>query len=63
MGRAELPKGFLADGVGGTVEEKLENEIYQHTGIKGHSDQLVYLIGSLNGAIIGCPWTSAVVKK
>ena len=52
MGRAKIPHGFLADGVGRTVEEKLENEIYQHTGIRGqHSEQLLCLIGSLNGAI------------
>lgn len=39
------------DGVGATVEEKLENEIYQHTGIMGQSKQLLHLIACMNGCI------------
>ena len=59
-GHAIVPDGFLADGIGTRVEEKLENEIYQHTGIRGQSEQLLYLIGSMTGAF-DCPWTSFVV--
>lgn len=59
-GRAEVPHGLLADGIGRTVEEKLENEIYQHTGLRGQSKQLLYLTGCMTGAF-DCPWTSFVV--
>jgi len=59
-GRAEVPQGLLADGIGRTVEEKLENEIYQHTGIRGQNKQLLYLIGCMPGAF-DCPWASFVV--
>lgn len=61
-GQAALPQGFLADGIGRRVEEKLENEVYQHTGIRGQSEQLLYLIGCMNGAF-DCPWTSFVVTR
>ncbi len=61
-GQAIVPHGFLADGIGTRVEEKLENEIYQHTGIRGQSEQLLYLIGSMTGAF-DCPWTSFVVTR
>ena len=61
-GRAKVPGGLLADGVGRTVEEKFENEIYQHTSIRGQSEQLLYLIGSIIGAF-NCVWTSFVVRR
>lgn len=61
-GQAAIPNGFLADGIGRRVEEKLENEVYQHTGIRGQSEQLLYLIGFMNGAF-DCPWTSFVVTR
>lgn len=56
-GRAEVPYGLLADGIGDTVEEKLENEIYQHTGIKGQSMQLLCLIGCMTCAFDCCHLT------
>lgn len=33
-GRANVPDRLLADGIGRTVEEKLENEVHQHNGIR-----------------------------
>ncbi|MCJ1458364.1 hypothetical protein MMC28_008736 [Mycoblastus sanguinarius] len=61
-GKAAVPQGFLADGMGRRVEEKIENEIYQHTGIRGQSEQLLYLIGFMSGAF-DCPWTPFVVTR
>ncbi len=44
--QAEVPQEFLANGIGSGLEEKLENETtYQHTGIRGQSEQLLYLAG------------------
>ena len=61
-GQVAVPCGFLADRIGRGAEEKLENEVYQHTGIRGQSEQLLYLIGFMNGAF-DCPWTSFVVTR
>lgn len=44
-GTTQIPGTFLTDTPGRTANEKLENEIYIHTGIKGQSEQLLYLIG------------------
>lgn len=60
-GLASVPNGFLTV-PGETAEKKLKNEIYQHTGIKGESEQLICLIGFMNGAF-DCPWTSFTVIK
>jgi hypothetical protein len=49
-GSATVPNRFLIDVPGTTVEEKLKNEMYQRTGIRGESKQLLYLIGSMIGA-------------
>ena len=49
-GSATIPEAFMTDVPGRTANEKLENEIYQHTGIKGRSEQLLYLIGFMIGA-------------
>lgn len=46
-GRAEIPSGFLRTGLGETVVQKLENEIYQRTGVCGESDQLLRLVTCL----------------
>lgn len=47
-GQAVLPRDFLAEGIGSGADEILENEIYMHTGIRGQSEQLVYLAVSLS---------------
>jgi len=59
-GSATVPNLFMTDIPGETAKEKLENEIYQHTGLRGNSEQLLYLIGVLIGAF-DCLWTSFVV--
>lgn len=46
---ATVPDAFMTDVPGITANEKLENEIYQHTGIRGESDQLLYLIVTMIG--------------
>lgn len=61
-GSATVPDAFLTDVPGKTAKEKLENEIYRHTGIRGESEQLLYLIGFMIGAF-DCPWTSFVVVR
>jgi hypothetical protein len=45
QGSATVPGPFLTDVPGRTAKEKLENEIYQHTGLRGDSEQLLYLTG------------------
>ena len=35
----------MTDVPGRTAKEKLENEIYQYTGIKGDGEKLLYLMG------------------
>ena len=59
-GQAEIPSQFLRDVPGETAEEKLENEIYRHTGIRGKSEKLLYLVSCMTGAF-DCPRTSFVV--
>ena len=59
-GSATVPDAFMTAVPGGTANEKLENEIYQHTGIRGESEQLLYLVGVMIGAF-DCLWTSFVV--
>jgi hypothetical protein len=61
-GSATVPDAFMTDVPGRTANEKLENEIYQHTGIRGESGKLLYLIGLMIGAF-DCPWTSFVVVQ
>ena len=56
-----MPDSFLSDVPGTTAKEKLENEVYQHTGVRGDSEQLLYLAGVMIGAF-DCPWTSFVVN-
>ena len=55
-----IPDSFMRDVPGDSAEEKLENEIYRNTGIRGQSEQLLYLSGVMIGAFC-CPWTSFVV--
>lgn len=52
----------MEDVPGETAEEKLEIEIYRHTGIRGDSEQLLYLAGVMIGAF-GYPWTSFAVVQ
>lgn len=59
-GSATVPGALLTDMPGRTANEKLEDEIYQHTGIRGGREQLLYLIGFMVGAF-DSPWTSFVV--
>ena len=61
-GSATVPDAFMTDVPGRTANEKLENEIYQHTGIRGESEQLLYLIGYMIGAF-DCLWTSFIVVQ
>ena len=60
LGSTTIPDLFVTDVPGRTAKEKLEIEIYQHSGIRGDSEQLLYLAGVMIGAF-GCPWTSFVV--
>lgn len=60
QGSVTIPSSSMTDVPGRTAKEKLENEIYQHTGVKGDSEQLLYLAGIMIGAF-DCPWTSFVV--
>jgi hypothetical protein len=54
-----LPDAFMTDVPGRTAREKLENEIYRHTGIRGESEQLLNLVGVMSGAFSG-PWPFVV---
>ncbi|KAF2711205.1 hypothetical protein K504DRAFT_466228 [Pleomassaria siparia CBS 279.74] len=62
VGPTTVPDAFIADVPGNTVQEKLENMIYMHTGIRGESEQLWYLIGCMIKAF-DTPWTSFVVVR
>jgi hypothetical protein len=59
---ATVPDAFMTDIPGRTAKEKLENEIYQHTSIRGESKQLLYLVGFMIGAF-DCPWASFGVVR
>lgn len=60
-GFAVVPPEFVRDVPGRTPNEKLENEIYQNTGIRGQSEKLFYLVGKMVGAF-GIPGISVVVS-
>jgi len=45
---------FITDVPGRTANEKLKNKIYQYTGIRGESEQLLYFIGFIIRAF-DCP--------
>ena len=55
-GSVTVHNTFLTDTPGNTVKQKLENEIYQHTDIRGKGEQLLYLVGSMLG-VFGSIWT------
>ena len=59
-GSATISDAFMTAVPGRTANEKLENEIYQHTGIRGESEQLSCLVGVMIGAF-DCLWASFVV--
>ena len=54
-GSATISNLFMTDVPGRTVKEKLKNKIYQYTGVRGDSEQLLYLIETIIGAC-GCSW-------
>lgn len=60
-GSTTVPDEFMTTAPGATEKEKLENTIYMHTGIRGESAQLWYLIGFMIKAF-DSPWTSFVVE-
>lgn len=59
-GTTQIPGTFMTDAPGRTANKKLENEIYVHTGMRGRSEQLLYLIGVMIGAFDKL-WMSSVV--
>jgi hypothetical protein len=61
---ATVPDAFMRVVPGETASEtrKLKNEIYQHTGITGESEQYLYLGGIMTEAF-ECLWTSFVVVR
>lgn len=61
IGSTTVPDEFMTTAPGATAQEKLENTIYMHTGIRGESAQLWYLIGSMIKAF-DSPWMSFVVE-
>lgn len=60
IGETQIPEAFITDTPGRTANEKVENEIYIRTGIKGQSEQLLHLIGVMIRAF-DYFWTSFVV--
>ncbi|KAK7177457.1 hypothetical protein PSPO01_16495 [Paraphaeosphaeria sporulosa] len=62
VGSTIVPATFPNGTPEATVQEELQNAIYLHTGIKGESAQLWYLIGSMIRAF-ELPWISFVIKE
>ncbi len=61
-GLAVIPDAFMRDVPGKTATEKLENEIFEGTGIRGKSEQLLHLVQSMTGAFDSV-WPSFVVVR
>ncbi|KAI4164367.1 MAG: hypothetical protein LQ342_002014 [Letrouitia transgressa] len=55
QGSITVPDSFMTDIPGRTAKEKLENEIYRNTDIRGDSEQMRYLAEVLAGAS-RLPW-------
>lgn len=60
-GSTTVPDEFITTTPGTTGQEKLENTIYMHTGIRGDSAQLLYLIAFMIRAF-DYPWMSFVTE-
>ncbi|XP_014550696.1 hypothetical protein COCVIDRAFT_31646 [Bipolaris victoriae FI3] len=60
-GSTTVPDGFMSTIPGTAGNEKLENTNYMHTGIRGESAQLWYLIAFMVRAF-DSPWISFVIE-